>query len=306
MDSTLCLFVNSEVLALGEVDEDFRQLVWSIIIKMDGLCETALQSRVAINEVVHLVGIAGNDTDELAAIIFQTLQQRIDSFSTKRVLITRLQGIGLVDKQHATHRRVYQLIGLDSCLAGIACHQFSTISLYQLTTRKDTQRAEYISHNTGNGSLTRSRITREDVVLTLECIGFATTNLKIEEGGKVRDFLLDSCQPDHAVQLGQTLSIVNSLRSLIRNVSHINRHHLIVSQRRNVNLLQTLSLLGNNLFENLAHRTAIGKIFASRVVQLGNHLERQLFRLLSKDILLFLGEDTHNLVELIGRVIVDV
>ena len=175
-----------------------------------------------------------------------------------------------------------------------------------MATRKDTQRAEHISHDTCNGSLTRSRITREDVVLTLECIRFSTTDLQIEECSEVRYFLLDGCQSDHTVKLGQTLSIINCLGSLVRNVGRVDGHHLLVGQRRDINLLQTLGLLSDNLFEDLTHRSAVGEVFSTRVIKLGNHLKRQLLSLLREDIFLLLSEDTHNLVELVGRVVVDI
>ena len=87
-NGALRLFVDGKVLAFGEIDEDFGQLVGRIVIKMNGLCKAALQSRVGIDEVVHLVGITGNNTNELTTIILQAFQQRIDSLSAKRILIT--------------------------------------------------------------------------------------------------------------------------------------------------------------------------------------------------------------------------
>ena len=98
MDSCLCLFVDGEVLTLRQIDEDFSQFVRRIVVEMNGLREAALQSRICVNEIVHLVGITCNDTDELTTIILQTFEQRVDSLGTEGILIARLQRVSLIDE----------------------------------------------------------------------------------------------------------------------------------------------------------------------------------------------------------------
>ena len=107
VDSSLRIIIDGKVLALGEIEEYLRQFVRRIIVEVDGLCETALETGIGIDEVMHLIGITSNDTDKLAAIILQTLQKRINGFSTEGITIVGLQRIGLVDEQHATHRLIY-------------------------------------------------------------------------------------------------------------------------------------------------------------------------------------------------------
>ena len=80
MDSSLGILVDLEVLALCQMEEYLRQFVGGIIVEMNGLGETALQSGIRVDEVVHLVGIASHDTDELSSIVFQPLQQSVDGF----------------------------------------------------------------------------------------------------------------------------------------------------------------------------------------------------------------------------------
>ena len=101
MYGILRFLVNGEALVLGQTEEDFGELVGRIVVEMDGLGEAALQSGVGVDEVVHLVGIASHDADELAAVVLQSFQQRVDSLATEAVVVTRFQGIGLVDEQHA-------------------------------------------------------------------------------------------------------------------------------------------------------------------------------------------------------------
>ena len=50
---------------------------------MNCLSESALQPWVGIDEVVHLISIACNNTDKLTTIILKTFQKGIDSLSTK-------------------------------------------------------------------------------------------------------------------------------------------------------------------------------------------------------------------------------
>ena len=78
MDGSLCLVIDSKALAFCQIEEDLRQFIGGIVVEMNGLGKAALQARVRIDEVVHLIGIAGHDTDELAPIVFQSLQQRVD------------------------------------------------------------------------------------------------------------------------------------------------------------------------------------------------------------------------------------
>ena len=155
------------------------------------LCEPTLQAWVGIDEVVHLIRVACHNTDELSTIVFQTLQQGINSLGAKGIAIVRLQGISLIDKQHATDSLIHQLIRLDGRLSGIACHQFSTVGLHQLSTGYNTECLEDIGHNSGHSGLTCTRITREDIVLTLEGIGLSTLDLQVEEGSQVGNLLLD-------------------------------------------------------------------------------------------------------------------
>ena len=212
------IVIHGEVLTLGKVDEYLRQLIRGVVVEMDGLCETTLQSRVRINEVVHLISITCHDTNELATVILQSLQQGVNRLTAKGVIISRLQRVGLINEQHTTHCRVNQLVGLDSRLTRITGNQFTPICLHQLSSGKDTKATEHIRHDTGDRRLTRTGITCEDIMLALEGVVLTTAYLKVEEGGKIGNFLLDSGKTDHTVQFLQTLGIVDSLRCLIRDI----------------------------------------------------------------------------------------
>ena len=131
-------------------------------------------------------------------------------------------------------------------------------------------------------------------MLALECIGFSSANLQIEECRQVGDFLLDSGQSHHSVELGKTIGIIDSLGSLIGDVGNIYGHHLLIRQRSQITLLQTLCLLRADFVKQLTHGTSIGKILVTRVVKLCYHLERQLLCFRSKYIFLLLSKYLHD------------
>ena len=74
MNGSSGIFIHHEVLGISQMQEYLGQFIRSIVIEMDGLGETTLQSGIGVYEVMHLVSIACHDTDELAPIVFQTLQ----------------------------------------------------------------------------------------------------------------------------------------------------------------------------------------------------------------------------------------
>ena len=221
MDGSLRVLIDGEFLTRCEIQEYLRQLVWRIIVEMYRLSETALQTRVGVDEVMHLVCIASHDTDELSTIILQTFQKGVNSLCTKRITIVGLQGISLIDKQHATDSLIHQLIGLDGCLSGITCHQLST--------GDNTKRLEDIRHDTGHRCLTSTGITRKHIVLALESIGLSTLDLQVKEGSKVGNLLLDSRQTDKSVESFEAFLIIDCLRSLIRYILIFNRHQLLIA-----------------------------------------------------------------------------
>ena len=143
-------------------------------------------------------------------------------------------------------------------------------------------------------------------MLTLEGIGLTTSDLQIEESRQIRYFFLNGSQSYHTIQLSQTVSIVNSLRSLIRNIWCCNGHQFFIRNGWYICFLQALCLLGTYLIEKLAHGTTIGKVFLTRIIHLRYHLECQFLCFWRELVFLLLGEDTHNLIQLVGIIIFDI
>ena len=237
-----CLFVYREALFRCKIQENLCQLVGCIVVEMDGLRETTLQAGIGVDEVVHLVGIASNNTDELTAVVLQSLQQGVNSLSAEDVAIVGTKGVGLINEQDATQSRIYELIGLYSRLTTIAGNKFRAVGLHQLTTADDAKCLEDISHDTGNRRLTRTRIAGKDIMLTLEGVALATANLQIQECCQIGNFFLDRCQAHQAVEFLQAFVVVDGLRLLVRHISCLNGHQLLIRHRGDVIVLQTLRL----------------------------------------------------------------
>ena len=306
MDGCLRIVVNGKVLGGSQILKYLRQLVRCVVVKVDGLRETTLEAGVRVNKIVHIVGITRHNTDEFTTVVLQAFQQCVDGLSAKSITIVRAQSICLVNEQHSTKSRVNELVGLDGRLTTIACHKFSTVGLDELTTTQDAQRLEDIGHDTGNSRLTCTRITCEDIMLTLERVALATTNLKVEEGCKIRDLLLHRCQANQTVKFLQTVIVVHGLRLLIRNVSLGNGHQLLIGHRRDIAILQTLCLLLTNLVEQRTHGTTIGKVLVTRLVHLLDALAGQSLCLRREDIFLLTRKDLHDVIQLIGRIVFEI
>ena len=195
---------------------------------MNGLGKAALQSRVRINEIVHLIRIARHDTNELAAVVLQALQQCIYCLGAKGITITRLEGIGFINKENATQCLINKLIGLDCRLTRIASHQFRAISLYQLTTGDNTQGLEDIGHDTGYSRLTCTWITRKHIMFALEGIGLATLDLKVQIRCQIRHLFLDSSKSNQTIEFYQAIVDIDRLRCFVWYILLLDGHQFFV------------------------------------------------------------------------------
>ena len=75
-------------------------------------------------EVVHAVAVAGEDHDQVVALVLHHLQQDLDRFLAVVPLVLRpVQVIGLVDEQHAAHGPLEHFLGLGRGMADILADQ---------------------------------------------------------------------------------------------------------------------------------------------------------------------------------------
>jgi hypothetical protein len=104
-------------MAGADTAEDRHQLVVGVVRKDDGLFESGRQSRVGGEELGHQIGVAGGDDGDVASVLHE-LVEHVDRLATERVLVAPpCQGVGLVDEQHPTGRRLEGLGRLGGGLA---------------------------------------------------------------------------------------------------------------------------------------------------------------------------------------------
>ena len=143
-------------------------------------------------------------------------------------------------------------------------------------------------------------------MLALEGIGLATLDLQVQEGCQIGDFLLHSSKTYQTIQLCQTVRDVHRLGSLVRYILLLDGHQFLVCHIGDAGTLQPLGLLLTDLVKERTHRTAIGKVFVTGVIHLRDHLLSQFLTLFREDVFLVLGEDKHNLEQLVWRVVFNI
>ena len=109
-------------------------------------------------------------------------------------------------------------------------------------------------------------------MLALEGIRLSTFDLQIQESSEIRDLLLHRFQTYEAIQLFQTFRDIHRLWCFVWYICLHDGHQFLIAHRRDALTLQTLSLSLTDLVKQGAHRTTIGEVLVTRVVQLLDHL----------------------------------
>lgn len=92
-----------------------------------------------MDEPIHQIGVARHDDHQVVPVILHGLEDGVDGLLTEVVLALTVEGIGLVDEQHAADRLLDDLLGLDGGLAHISGYQTAAVYLYQLALGEDVR-----------------------------------------------------------------------------------------------------------------------------------------------------------------------
>ena len=160
-------FTHHEFVVFCQIQEYLHQFIRLVIIEMQRFGKTRFQPRIGIYETVHLLSISRHNAYKSSTVVLQAFQQCFNGFASIRVIFPRTKGISLINEEHTPHSRINQLVCLDRCLSDKSCHQFTSVSLYQLSTRNYSKCLQHISHDARHGSFSRTRITRENIMTTL-------------------------------------------------------------------------------------------------------------------------------------------
>ena len=102
--------------------------------------EAAAQARVAVDEVAHLVVVAGDDDREVVAVLLHELHERRDGLVAEVDEAALGERVRLVDEQHATERPTDDLLHLERRLADVARDEVDPAGLDELALADEPQR----------------------------------------------------------------------------------------------------------------------------------------------------------------------
>ena len=124
-----------------------------------------MQSRIHLDELLHLVGVTGHNHHEPVTVVFHALQERIDRLLAVIVLSALCEGVCLVDEQNAVQRGIDHGVCLDRRLPDVLCDKPGAVGLDELVGLEYAQRLEHLGDDPCHRRLARSGIAGEhDVV----------------------------------------------------------------------------------------------------------------------------------------------
>ena len=159
-----------------------------------------------MDKPVHQFRVARYDDHQVVAVVLHGFEDGVDGLLTKVVFGLAVEGVSLVDEQHAAHGLFNDLLGLEGGLTYVAGHQTAAVHLHQLALAEDAETAVDAGHHAGHHGLAGAGVAGEDhverhigggeVVLLAELVD-------LDHVDEVVDFVLDHVQADVGVQLGE-------------------------------------------------------------------------------------------------------
>ena len=150
------------IAALAALHLEYGQhFVERIVVEMQIAVEARLQAGVRVDKAIHQPVVARHNDHQILAVILHGLEQRIDGLLAEIVLAAAVQGIGLVDEEHAALRLIDNLLRLGGRLADITRHKAASVHLDQLSLREHAQRLIDARHQAGDHGLARAGIAGE-------------------------------------------------------------------------------------------------------------------------------------------------
>ena len=166
-----------------------------------------------MNEAIHQIVVSGGDDHQVVPVVLHGLEDGVDGLLAEVVPRGAVQGIGLVDEQHAPQGLFHGLSGLQRRLAHVARHQPGPVHLHQLPLGEDAQGVEDPGHQPGDGGFSGAGTAGEDHVegqLRHRQAVFLPELVDLYQINEVSDLLFYGGKADVAVQL--LLQILQLLR----------------------------------------------------------------------------------------------
>ena len=168
--------------------------------------DARVEARVGLEEGGHALFVAGQDHDQVAALVFHGLQEHLDGLlAVVPLVLGPIEIVGLVDEEHAADGLLEHLLGLGRRVAHILAHQVVARGHHQVALAHIAQVVQDARHAHGDGGLARAGLAGEAHVqggrLGAQAHGLAQPRHQ-QQAGDLADARLDRRQPDQvAVQL---------------------------------------------------------------------------------------------------------
>ena len=184
---------------------DRRQLVQGVVGKVDVVRDPGAHAGIGLEERVHPVLVAGQDDDQVLALVLHDLEQDLDGLLTVVALVLRpVQVIGLVDEEHPAHGALEDLPGLRRGMPHVLADQLLAGNGHQVPAPGVTEPLKQFGHPERDRGLAGARAAGEAHVQVRPRRHEAEPGpLRVyqEQRGNLPDPGLDRGQPDQlAVQ----------------------------------------------------------------------------------------------------------
>ena len=200
------LIVEVVLLVLAHQLEDRDELLGRVVGEVDGAHEAALQAGVGVDQLGHLVRVAGGDDRQVVAVVLHELDDRVDRLPPEVLLAAPGERIGLVDEQRPAERGLHRLPRPHGRLADVAGDEVGAVGLHEVALGHDAEGPQDLAQQTSDGRLAGARIAGEHEVVTgLEGRQppLLAELLDPQQARQAPDVGLHLVQPDERVQLGE-------------------------------------------------------------------------------------------------------
>gem|GEM_PF-5049275 len=125
-----------------------------------------MSPRVAVHEDFHFLGISGQDDGQLPFVLRDLLEEDLDHLPAviAGIVVPALQGVGLVDEQHAAQGLLDQGLGPGSGLADVLADQVGAVGLDQVPAWQQPDALEDTAQLLGDDGFPGPGIAGEDRV----------------------------------------------------------------------------------------------------------------------------------------------
>mmetsp|Transcript_62009 Transcript_62009/g.145440 ORF Transcript_62009/g.145440 Transcript_62009/m.145440 type:complete len:308 (-) Transcript_62009:1064-1987(-) len=184
------------------------QLWAGVVFEGEGERHARAEAGVRVEEVIHLLRVAGQNHDEMCTVVFHLLDERIHSFDTETVSAALDQCVSLIDEEDASHSLLHDRLHLQSRRTDVLSHEIGSGGLLEfealirvVVLRGDCAHGQkQLAHQTGNHRLSSSGIAQEAHVQTLpgeaaEALFFSHLS-ELDEIEQVPHGIFDLSQPN--------------------------------------------------------------------------------------------------------------